>query len=101
MRVHILSPLSIEIPTPKTPNMGFGLPRHFQENLGASLDEKEWEAISLSAPPTGQKLMGNYLKLKEGTCNLTGDWKEILDEGKKKSNLQLRVWEWAKWSKER
>lgn len=38
MRVHILSPLSIEIPTPKTSNMGFGLPRHFQENLGASLD---------------------------------------------------------------
>lgn len=38
MRVHILSPLSIEIPTPKTPDMGFGLPRHFQENLGASLD---------------------------------------------------------------
>lgn len=33
--------------------------------------------------------MENGLKLKEGTCNLTGDWKEILDEGKKNLTSHL------------
>lgn len=90
IRVHILSPLSIEIPTPNTPNVAFGLPGSSQGYPGpcsATLMNELYNSssfpygINLSAPPTEQKMMETgFLKLKEGTCNLTGDEKEILNE---------------------